>query len=109
VRRKVVEWIPAAENLRQLKEIGLRPWLREQKARQILLEKLLQNYNEGRSMTLYCKACARMPIDLIEEAIERAEDKLAGENVDASDLKSRAKILKAVFKDTASKANINLG
>jgi hypothetical protein len=108
VRRKVVEWIPAGDNLRQIKQIGTRAWLREQKARQALLERLLQNYNEGRSMTLYCKVCARMPVDSIGAATRRAEDKLAGEAVDASDLKSKAKILRAVFKDAASKANINL-
>lgn len=104
----MAEWIPAGDNLRQIKEGGLRIWLREQKARQALLERLLQNYNEGRSMTLYCKVCARMPIGLINEAIRRAEGKLAGETVDASDLKSKAKMLRAVFKDAASKANINL-
>ena len=55
MRRKVAEWIPAADNLRQIKEVGLENWLREQKKRQALLEELIQNYNEGRSMNLYCK------------------------------------------------------
>ncbi len=108
LRRKVVEWIPAADNLRQIKEVGLESWLIEQKERQALLEELLQNYNEGRSMTLYCKVCARMPIDLINEAIKEAKEKLAGEKVDNSDMKSKARILRAVIKDIALKVNINL-
>jgi len=108
LRRKVVEWIPAADNLRQIIEIGLESWLREQKERQALLEELLQNYNEGRSMSLYCKICARMPIDLIDKAIEEAKEKLASEKVDKSDMKSTARVLKAVIKDLAFKVNIKL-
>ena len=108
VRRKVAEWIPAADNLRQIKEVGLGTWLREQKKRQALLEELLQDYNEGRSMSFYCKACSRMPIELIDKAIEEAKDKLAVEKVGKSDVKARARVLKVVIKDLTSKANIDL-
>jgi hypothetical protein len=108
LRRKVVEWIPAADNLRQINEVGLENWLKEQKERQALVEELLQNYNEGRSMNLYCKICARMSIDLINKAIKEAEEKLAREKVDKSDMKSKARVLKAVIKDLALNTNINL-
>jgi hypothetical protein len=107
-RRKVVEWIPAADNLRQIKEAGLESWLREQKERQALLEELLQNYNEGRSMSFYCKLCARMALELTNKAIKETKKKLFIEKVDESDMKSKAKILKAVIKDLALKANVNL-
>ena len=59
-------------------------------------------------MNLYCKLCARMSIDLINEAIKEAKEKLAGEKVDNSDMKSKARILRAVIKDIALKVNINL-
>jgi len=72
------------------------------------LEELLRNYNEGRSMSFYCKLCARVPIDLINEAIKRAKEKLASKKVDNSDMKSKARALKAVIKDLALKVNINL-
>jgi hypothetical protein len=108
LRRKVVEWIPATDNLRQIKEFGLESWLREQKERQSLLEGLLQNYNEGRSMNFYCKTCARMPIKLINKAIKEAKEKLVSENVDKSDMKSKAKVLKTILKDLALEVHINL-
>ena len=59
-------------------------------------------------MNLYCKACARMSIDLINKAIKEAKEKLASEKIDKSDMKSKAMILKAIIKDLALKANINL-
>nr|MDO8079527.1 DUF3795 domain-containing protein [Candidatus Freyarchaeota archaeon] len=108
LRRKVAEWIPAADNLRRIKEVGLEKWLEEQIERQALLEGLLQNYNEGRSMSFYCKTCARMSVELINKAVKEANQKLVSEKVDKSDTKSKAKILKAFIKDLALKANVNL-
>ena len=108
LRRKVAEWIPAADNLRQINEVGLESWLSEQKERQALLEKLLQNYNEGRSMGFYCKVCSRMTIQSINKAIEEAKKKLVSEKVAQFDMKSKAKILKAIIKDLALERNVNL-
>ena len=107
-RRKVADWIPAAANLRQIKEVDLENWLKDQKERQRLVEELLEKYNEGRSMSLYCRACARMPIELINSAIRESNKQLGGKQVDKSDVKAKAKILKAIIKDFASKANVNL-
>jgi len=108
IRRKVVEWIPAAENLRQIEEVGLENWLKEQRERQTLVEELLQNYNEGRSMSFYCKTCTRMPINLINKAMKEAKKKIVSEEIDNSDIKSKAKILKSTIKDMAVKSNINM-
>ena len=108
VRRKVADWIPVADNLRQIKEVGLKSWLNEQSQRQALLEKLLQNYNEGRSMSFYCKVCSRMSSELINKALEVAKEKFVSEEVAASDLKSKAKILKTLIKDLALESNVNL-
>ena len=103
-----MEWIPVADNLRQIKEAGLEIWLKEQAERQKLLEGLLQNYNEGRSMSLYCKVCARMPIDLINKAIEQTKQKLWYEKIDRSDIKTKAKIFKSIVSDLALEARISL-
>ena len=49
-----------------------------------------------------------MSIELINKAVKEADIKLVSEKVDKSDMKSKAKILKAVIKDLALKADINL-
>jgi hypothetical protein len=91
-----------------MKEVGLTQWLQEQKERQTLVEELLQNFNEGRSMTFYCKACSRMPIGLINRAIQGAQEKLEQGKADANDMRSKAKTLKAMIKDLALEAHVNL-
>jgi hypothetical protein len=104
----VAEWFPAADNLRQIKEVGLEDWLDEQRERQALVEELLQGYNEGRSMSFYCRICTRMGVELIDEAIQETQKRLLSDNVDELDMKSRARILKAVIKDLALEANVDL-
>jgi hypothetical protein len=109
LRRRVADWIPAVRNLRRIREYGLEDLLREQRERQALLEELLRDYNEGRSMSFYCKACARMPIGSIGKAIAEAKERIADKGTDGSDLRSKARILKATIKDLALEGNIDLG
>ena len=107
VRRKVAEWIPAAENLRQINEFGLESWTSEQEERRALVERLLEDYNEGRSMSLFCNVCARMPIDLINRAIEETTVTLARER-GKYDLKAKARLFKSTVKDIAAVAHVDL-
>ena len=99
LRRKVIEWPSVVDNLKKIKEDGLKKWLEEKIERQALLEELLKNYNEGRSMSFYCKVCTRLPVELINKTVEEANRKYLCENIDKSDVKSRAKILKEIIRD----------
>ena len=107
-RRKVAEWIPAADNLIQIEKVGLENWLQNQKERQQLIEKLLQNYNEGRSMSFYCKVCSRMPVDLVNNAVKETNEKCISQKTAKNDVKSKAKILKETIKNLTKRTNINL-
>jgi hypothetical protein len=49
-----------------------------------------------------------MPVDLIQTAIREAKGKIAAERIDTSDVKSQAGVLKAVIKDLAAEADIDL-
>ena len=108
LRRKVEEWVPATDNLRLIKEVGLQDWLDEQRERQALVEELLESYNEGRSMSFYCRVCARMGIELINKAIQETKKNILRDNVDELDMKSKARILKAIITDLAIEAKVDL-
>jgi len=49
-----------------------------------------------------------MEIESINKVIKETRKKLSSEKADESDMKSKAKILKAVVNDSALKANANL-
>ena len=99
---------PALPNLNRIREAGLETYLEEQRERRLLAEHLLANYNEGRSMSFYCVACALMPPDLICQAISEMETMLASKQVDDSNLKAKAKAMRSSIQGLASQAGIDL-
>jgi len=98
----------AEESLNSIKEIGMRDWLKEQRRRRLLLENLLTNYNEGRSMSFYCLAAMLMPPELINKAINELKEKLAVNQIDSSDVKAKAKALRGIIQGLAQGAGIEL-
>jgi hypothetical protein len=104
----VISHKPAIPNLNRIKEVGLETYLEEQRERRLLVEHLLANYNEGRSMSFYCVACTLTPPDLIRQAIGEMERVLASGQVDASDLKAKARAMRSSIQGLASQAGIDL-
>jgi len=49
-----------------------------------------------------------MPINLIYDAVKESNKKIVSKEIDKSDMKTKAKILKSVIKDKAVKYNINM-
>jgi len=74
----------------------------------LILENLLTNYNEGRSKSFYCTATALMPVSLIGKAISEATEIMTNNRINESDIKSKARILKSIVQDLASKSDIDL-
>ncbi len=99
---------PALPNLDRIREVGLETYLGERKERRLLVEHLLANYNEGRSMSFFCAASALMPPDLIRQAIAERERMLTSNQVNGSDLKAKAKAMRSSIQELASQAGVEL-
>jgi len=98
----------ALDSLNTVKKTGMEPWLKEQKERRLAVEELLDNYNDGRSMTFYCLACTLMPVNLINQAVDETKQRLSGNQIDNSDMKAKAKALRAIIQNLASESGIDL-
>lgn len=96
------------QNLGKIKKSGLDIWLKGQRERRILVENLLDNYNDGRSMSFYCKACIVLPMEIINTAIEKARGKFVSNKISDSDIKSKAKILREIIQEMSLNIGINL-
>ncbi len=92
-------WRIQRENMERLRREGIEDWFKEQVERRLLLEEMLANYNEGRSMSFYCRACTNLPVKLIKKAIEEAEKRFGSEGVEESDMKFRAKMVKEIIRE----------
>jgi hypothetical protein len=99
---------PAIPNLERIREVGLSTFLEEQRERRLLVESLLESYNEGRSMSFHCRATALMPPELIRQALAQLESMVGPGEVDGSGLKARAKAMRGAIQDLASQAGIDI-
>ncbi|HUT20699.1 MAG TPA: DUF3795 domain-containing protein [Anaerolineae bacterium] len=99
---------PARPNLDRIREAGLDVFLQEHKERRLLAEHLIASYNEGRSMSFYCRACALLPPDLVREAIGEVDSMLTSGQIDSSDLKAKAKMTRSLIQERATAAGIDL-
>lgn len=99
---------PALLNLDEIVSDGLDSFLQEQRKRRLLAEHLIANYNAGRSMTLYCTACALLPGRTIERTIAKLEKSLAKGSVDGKDQKVVAKEMGKLLEEAATDLGIDL-
>lgn len=95
-------------NLKKIKEIGLKRFLKQQEKRIELLNIFLKEFDEGRSKSFYCISCTLLPINFLEEALKRSYKKIADEGIRRSDLKSRSKVLREQLNIHADKGEIDL-
>ncbi len=95
-------------NLRLIKEIGLEPFLTEQENRIILLENMLENFNEGRSKSFFCIATALLPIKDLGQALKKSKEMIKEDRISSKDLKAKSKILKENINKNAIKNGILL-
>ncbi len=95
-------------NLELIKEIGIEQFLTQQKRRIELLEVMLEEFNEGRSKSLFCIATALLPIEDIEKAIDESIKQIKDHEIDVKDLKSKSKILREYLNKQAKDKFIEL-
>jgi hypothetical protein len=86
----------------------MKDWLKEQRRRRLVLEDLLNNYNEGRSMSFYCLATMLMPPELVSEAVTKLKESLVSNRIDSSDMKAKAKALREIIQALAQDHGIEL-
>jgi hypothetical protein len=99
---------PAIPNLERIREVGLEVCLDELRERRLLAERLLDGYNEGRSMTFYCTACALMTPEMIRISLDEVEGMLSSEQLDGADIKAKAKAMRSAIQIRANRADIDL-
>jgi len=72
--------------------------------KQEFLRHLLANYDEGRSKSFYCASCQLVPLDRLRQALKDAEAELTWD----TDVKEKAKALRAAISRTAESLGIDL-
>jgi len=77
---------------------GVSEFQKIQERRGLLLEEMLNNFNEGRSKSYYCIAATVLEPGELEEALSRAKEESGG-----LDIRARSKVLHRILDEIASR------
>jgi len=86
-------------NLNSIKEHGIKRFIEQQEKRIKLLETMICNFNDGRSRSFFCRAAIFSDSTALAASIEIAHKKIKTEEIKHNDMKSKAKILKAILNE----------
>jgi hypothetical protein len=95
-------------NLYFVREQGLDKFLRQQRKRMGLLERMLQDFDDGRSKSFYCIATTLLPVTELKALLGEAERKIKVDKVKADDTQTKAKILRELLNGFAAKGGVEL-
>jgi len=95
-------------NLNFIKEQGIKKFIEKQRNKMKLLETMMENFNEGRSRSFFCKAVDLLGLTSLESALDGATKKIKIDHIKPDDIKIKAKILKSILYEIALKEGIEL-
>jgi hypothetical protein len=95
-------------NIKLIQQEGLEEFLQQQERRITLLDRMLRDFNDGRSRSPFCVAATLLPIDALEQILSGMDGEIASDNFDPSNKKALAKELKRRLNDFAAENGIDL-
>ena len=98
----------AKPNLYFIRTYGLERFIGQQRKRIELLEKMLKNFDDGRSKSFYCIATTLLPITDLETSLEKTEQRLKADKINLDDTRIKSKILKEFLNESAARNEVEL-
>lgn len=84
-------------NLNFIKEHGIKKFIEQQERRIKLLETMIENFDDGRSRSFFCKAAALLDLTSLKSLLDEAIQKIKTDNIKLNDTKIKAEILKEML------------
>ena len=84
-------------NLWFIREHGIDDFVQRQAGRTRVLEAMLNEFDDGRSKSFFCKAAGTYEVQTLRTAITRARRTIASHRIDPADRKGRATVLKTLI------------
>jgi hypothetical protein len=90
-------------NLNFIKEHGIEKFIAQQKKRIRLLETMIDNFDDGRSKSFYCKSATLLDLGDIRDSLGKTIEKTKTDGIEPNDIKTRAKILRDILSGATPK------
>jgi hypothetical protein len=95
-------------NLNFIKEHGIKKFIDQQKKRIKLLERMIEDFDDGRSRSFFCKAATLLDLTSLTSSLGRATRKIKTDKIKQNYVKNKAQILKEIINEIAFKEGIEL-
>ncbi len=95
-------------NLNFIKKHGIKKFIEQQRSRIKLLETMIKNFDDGRSRSFFCKAATLLDLTGLTSSLDKATRKIKTDKIGKDDVKNKARTLKAIINETASKEGVEL-
>lgn len=95
-------------NLNFIKEHGIKRFVQQQRKRIRLLEKMIDNFDDGRSRSFFCRTAALLDLTHLERSLKEATRRIKTEGIKPTDMKSKARLLRGLLNECAVKEGIEL-
>lgn len=93
-------------NLNFIKEHGIEKFVERQMRQIKLLERMIADFDDGRSKSCYCRAAALFDPALLESALDTAVRRVKADHVKSDDTKAKARILRDALAGLAGNAGL---
>jgi hypothetical protein len=88
-------------NLHFIKEHGIETFVAQQRRRIQLLEKMIAEFDDGRSRSCYCRSAALLDPAGLESSLAVAVRRIKADHVQPDDVKAKARILRGILDEFA--------
>lgn len=95
-------------NLSLIKEKGVNEFLKLQGERICLLEAMIENYDEGRSKSFFCRAAALLEPAALKASLDKAKASIGAGSDETIDTRYKAKVLRAILAEAALRSGTEL-
>jgi hypothetical protein len=92
------------ENLRRIRDTDIEEFAKQQEERITILNKLITEYDDGRSKSYYCLATALLELDDLNEAITQ----IIENRNNSVDIKQKAKQARSIIEEKAKRKGVEL-
>ena len=93
-------------NLNFIKQHGIVKFIEQQKERIMLLETMIENFDDGRSRSFFCKTAALLDLTDLRSSLDKAIEKIKEDMIKQDDIKNKAKVLKSIFSEIVIKEGL---
>ena len=96
------------ENQEFVRKNGIEKYIKQQSIRVKILEKMLSDYNDGKSKSYFCTAVALLAIESLNQSLIEIKNRIQTDKIVKDDYKNKTGILKSILEEYTNKEHVEI-